>query len=839
MRSTNYARTDQFAVAKQLEGLQEKFQVLNRDDLADGLRARLEELNEHRSSWFPEILSLLLQLSDRPAQFSSLDKLEELKPQSPEKPLSWNDLDVSGSAYCDDGIWEDVNFTVEPSEDDVSSVFSVSSSPRIRPESSAPPDDEDYVIPDEVFSSSTDEKLITSISSVQFWKPENSATAAKQEGRSSRVITELQMLRETIFMLQGLPTSLFWRRDNTIEVDCKYTLPHASDEALSSALRVFCSIGAKIDVSRRFTSGRQTIPYMQTFHRRIEDYLHSFDMILSEIQSQYLSPKATASISILKLLDDVRRESGLLLVLSDLVSDLKGQDPDQPVQCLDMLYDLVCMTQATGDDTEFRPLAELFLSCFETYARPIRLWMERGQLDSRYGTFFVGEDRKDAGLRTLWHDWYVLAESARWMSAPKFLRPAARKMFTTGKTMVFLQHLEVLPDTIDGLKETSLSFEDLFPQALRSSLCLPFSTLLETAFDRLVDANHAVASNILRNQLDQQCGLWISLQALEHIYFCKDMSIFSTIDHTIFELIDQGGAWNDRFLLTELAQSAFNVLPFIDASGLIVRSKASPNEPDRSRSVEALQVLSFDYALPWPVANIVTKEAIGTYQRVSTFLMQMRRAKYTILKQRAQDDRAAGSRTNAHSYALRHNMLWFLNTLYCHMTDLVISTTTESMRKSLSSSTDVDDMISAHRDYMTSLKCQCLLSENLSPVHEAVINILDTCIQFADLQTSPGGLNKPTRTSKPRNPRESNEYRSAAEDLDDTDNESDCEYHTPARIPCHSFGAHTQQLKSIKDKFSNLVGVVTAGLKEVGRKDRQHSWEILAEKLEWRNKEPF
>lgn len=836
MKASHYARTDQFAVAKQLEGLQEKFQVLNRDELADGLRTRVDELNEHRCSWFPEILSLLVQLSDRPTQFSSLDRLEQLKPAETEKSLAWTDLDISGSAYCDDGIWEDINFAAESSEDDTSSVFSVASSPRVRPESSVP-SDEDYVIPDALFSSGEDEHLIASINSVQFWKPENNQEIPKHD-RFLRVITELQMLRETIFMLQGLPTSLFWRLDESVEVDRRYTLPHSSNEALSSVLRSFGVIGSKIDVLRRFTQAPRSIPYMQTFRRRIEDCLHEFDKSLSDAQSRYLSQKSVDSISLLQLLDDVRRDSRLLLLLSDLVSSMNRSQSNESVQCLDMLYDLVCMTQATGDDGEFRFLAELFLSCFETYARPIRLWVERGQLDSRDASFFVRENHKDGNLRTLWHDCYMLDETAL-VNAPKFLRPVAHKIFTTGKSMVFLQHLNVLPENLDDVKETSMTLNDIFPQGSQSSLCLPFSALLETAFERLVDANHAVTSNLLRKELDQQCGLWISLQALEHIYLCKDVSIFSAIDTKIFELLDRGRGWNDRFLLTELAQSAFSIAPFIDSSGLMVRSKTPSTQPKtNARSVKLLQALLFDYVLPWPVANIITKDSISIYQRISTFLMQIRRAKHVIAKRRLQYSPSThGTRGNALGYAIRHNMLWFLNTLYSHLTDLVISTTTESMRKSLSSSRDVDFMISSHREHIASMESQCLLSDNLSPIHNAVINLLDTCIQFADLQSAhhQALTQSPHTTSTTQNP--SAEYASALETLDNSDTESepdsaDTSAHAP--LPFNSTD-YTEKLKALKSQFNSLLGFIAAGLKEVGRVDGQRSWEILAEKLEWRD----
>lgn len=757
-----------------------------------------------------------------------------MKPAEPEKSLSWTEFDISGSGYCDDDIWEDINFAAESSEDEVSSVFSVDSSPRDQ-HSSVP--DEEYVIPDALFSSGEDENLIKSINSVQFWKPENNLDRARQE-RNSRVVTELQMLRETIFMLQGLPTSLFWRLDETVEVDSRYTLLHSSNEALSSVLRSFSQIGSKIDVLRRFTQTPRSIPYMQTFHRRIEDCLRDFDMNMSDTQSKYLPQKSIVSISLLQLLDEVRRSSRLLLLLSDLVSSITESASNEPVRYMDMLYDLVCMTQATCDDADFRFLAEFFLSCFETYARPIRLWVERGYLDSGDWSFFVRENRKDGNLRTLWHDSYVMDEAAL-VNAPKFLRPVAQKIFTTGKSMVFLQHLNLLPDNLNDIKKASLTFNDIFPQESPSSLCLPFSALLETAFGRLVDANLAVTSTLLRKELDEQCGLWISLQALEHIYLCKDMSILSPIDTKIFDLIDRGRSWNDRFLLTELAQSAFSIVPFVDPSGLIVRSKAPSTQPGtHARSVKHLQALSIDYVLPWPVSNIITKDSITTYQRISTFLLQIRRAKHAISKHRLQYSASAqGPRTNAAlGYAIRHNMLWFLNTLYSHITDLVISTTTESMRKSLSSSQDVDSMISVYKEYMDSMESQCLLSHNLSPLYNAVINLLDICVHFADLQSShqtlPHSPNTPSR-------KESANYTSALEALDNSDSDTDSEADTTAIHARTSLDfnstAYTERLKTLKKEFSSLVGFIAAGLKEVGRVNGQRSWEILAEKLEWRD----
>lgn len=259
-------------MARQLEGLEEKFQVLNRDDLAATLRSRLAELQGYSNAWHPEILSLLVQLSDRPAQLAKIDQWASPFEASPvaEQPLSWADLDPRGAAFSNEDIWEEVDFGPGSSDDDFVSVTSEVSLTR-EPPRMPPAPEQEYVIPGEVFVSGEDEELIASMEKAQFWKPENRPQISRGKEEASCPITELQLAREAIFMLQGLPTSIFWRLDNDIEVDRSYTLAHSSNTALLSLLKLFTETGAKIDALRRFTESPQSIAYMQTFclgHRR-------------------------------------------------------------------------------------------------------------------------------------------------------------------------------------------------------------------------------------------------------------------------------------------------------------------------------------------------------------------------------------------------------------------------------------------------------------------------------------------------------------------------------------------------------------------------------------------
>ncbi|KAJ5992181.1 hypothetical protein N7451_007905 [Penicillium sp. IBT 35674x] len=804
LRPSGHSLTDQFVVARQLEGLQEKFQVVNRDELAGALRGRLVELENYRSNWTPEILSLLLQLSDRPAALAKLDNLSKPIQPPAEESLSLSDLKSLGGAFSEEDIWEQVDFTADSSDDELASISSEESRPRAPPRTPSL-SEQDYVIPDEVFVSGEDRELIASIEKVQFWKPENYHQVTRQDENPSRVITELQLARETIFMLQGLPTSIFWRLDDDIEVDRSYNLAHSSSKALASLLHSFTEIGAKIDAVRRFTHIPQTIPYMQTFSRGLEERLLEFDTLLSQTQCEYLKPGST--ISLLQLLDDVRLRSHHLRVLADLISRLK-QFHTQPMRCLDLLYD--------------------------------SLWMETGHVDPMDTAFFVRVNRENGDLRTLWHDWHMLDEGVNQQNIPQFLEPAVNRVFTTGKSMVFLRHLNALPEP----PEFSESAETIFDHAISSEpsfISLPFAALVDLTFDKLVDANHSVSAGILRIELDEQCGLWSSLDALEHVYLGKDLSILGTIDTKVFELMDRGRAWDDKFLLTEVTRSAFSVMPEIDLSRLVVRSEGSSHH--QNRSVHILESVSIDYVLPWPIANIITQDAIQSYQRIARFLMQVRRAKYALVRQRVRDARVptAGDTAQTLVHGLHHHLLWFLDVLYSHLTYFVISTANQSFRSTLSHTEDVDSMIAAHQIYMSSLENECLVSENLSPIHEVIINILDMCIHFADLQAvhayeaaaSEDGMSDSRFI--PSKPRRSTGIENCFDSDSDEDEDDGLDHEQTMTISFRD-SPYDLQMQNLKLQFDHLIGFVTDGLKGIARADGLPSWNILAERLEWRKR---
>ncbi|EEA24077.1 hypothetical protein TMatcc_007151 [Talaromyces marneffei ATCC 18224] len=861
--SSTWNRTDPFAVEKQLDGLQEKFRVLNKDDLADALGSRLSELEGQRSSWTPEFLSLLLQLSDRPANVSSVPKFETSNYDNASVQLKWSELDAAGSEFADEDIWADVDYGAASSDSESSTASSDISIPRILPQRVRPLRDE-FVIPDELLTSGEDDHLVTTIKSGHFWEYDSAAVREFSESHT-RFITELQAAREILFMLQGLPTSLFWQIDNSIAVDRRYALSHASNAAFLHILRSCADIGVELGKLRKFVQIPQSVVFLQTFTRGVEKELADFDAVLSRMQLSYLSPGKTVTVSLLQLIEEVQKEVRVLLLLADLVIKLGSAPPEQSFLCLDLLYKLVCINQASGNEHEYKSLAKLFFSCFEAYAQPLRLWLRSGDLEASQDYFFITDCGRDHDLQILWHDWYLLKETSGHLHAPTFIKPSARRILTTGKSMVFLRNMNVATDELESAHWQPLDFEAVCPDDITWQL-LPFSSLLDQAVENLISTNHTLASSMLREQLNKECGLWTSLSALQYIYLCKDASVSTTIDSKIFESLDKrGGVWNDRFLLTELVQSAFGETDCVDTSRLVVHSvrKTFHDFESQSRKVKILKLISIDYVLPWPVANIITKPAMTMYQRISTFLMQIRRAKFILERQRllkkedTDDVDEDEDEDDGMGYIIRHNLLWFTNILYGHVTDMVIATNTAAMEKRLAESPDIDSMISVHELYMSALEEQCLLSHNLAPIYQAVINLLDLCIHFADIQAARHGeanrydtsyrsstaLNGQRQSRRRRRRRrtedssdsEDDEAHDGHEDENNEDDDGNETYYDEGNTTSISFieSSYSHRLEHVMRQFHRLLAFVIAGLRGVGRVDGQQSWDILADRLSW------
>jgi gamma-tubulin complex component 5 len=837
LKGHQYARTNQFDVMASFVGLDEKFRVKNRDHLADALQARLQKLHGFTSKFKPDFLSLLLRLADRPLENTDVKALELLRPPSPPPPLTWSEI-LLEDPYSDDEIWKDIDYGADSSADEKASQ------PQAYPKASPPTNvDEDDTYYPEGSMVLADTELVTALQKAQFWKSEEAPPID---------ITELQAVRETLHMLAGLRTHLYQIEEQqyNVRIVSRYRLGHAMPGTAHHLLSAFTAIGRDILQLRRWTMRPTTTPLVQTFQAAVRKRLLLYDQALSQLQQRYLIPNYPVAVSLLEVHDEVRSMSVPILRLAQMVANIEPNLLINPFSHLEALFDRITLSQMVLEGNMCDYMSGIFFESLQTYLKPIRQWMEEGELGVDNGTFFIFANDSGCDVASLWHDRFVLRfDGQHRLRAPKFLQPAAKRIFDTGKSVVFLKELGI-QDTLSHTsnQEVHLDQETVFGLSGVAPLS-PFPETLQAAFDRWIGSKYSMASKILRQHIFETDDLMHILDAFETVYLGKNGALFEEFAVAVFERMDASSqGWNDRYVLTELARSIYS--PGLSASNvekIVVRPMRIKSQ---NKSAQGLATVSIDFAvcrhallilyicanhvqLPWSLQNIIQRSSILIYQQIFTLLLQIYRVKYLLQVMRPERTQTGGLAPFAVKYRLRHRLIWFTDMLRSYLTETVVFMTTRDLREQMAKAVDMDEMSQLHTKYVAKLQERALLSKDVKPIYEAVVEVLDLGVLFVESITNSEGIrgrstNK-KRLGKPVQRRSNAPDRTMDTSSDSDDVENDSKDNTPK--PAHQTSSNT--LHRLGGEFDRLLPFITAGLKNVGRVGSEPLWEQLAERLQW------
>jgi gamma-tubulin complex component 5 len=587
LRGHQYARTNQFDISQRYTGLDEKFRVKGRDDLADALLSRLQKLETITHKFKPEFLSLLLELSDRPLENSQVEALELLRPPSPPPALTWDQI-LEEDPYSDEEIWNDIDYAVESSGDEQAPKKQKHAKPS--PPTSADEDDtfnpESCILPTETFR-------IEDMKATQFWK------SVKDESDTKTEIPELQAIRETLFMLAGLRTSLYQvdKQQNSVRLNPSFTISQVIAGTADHLLSQLAVIGRDIFRLRQWSKRTSSLPLIQTFEAAVKKRLSDFDQYLSQLQQRYLIPETPISVSLLELHHDIRSYAGPLLRLAQVVGEIEPQLLVNPFSHLEELYSQTTLAQMTLEKENFDFFSRLFFDCIQTYLKPIRRWMEAGELGTNDETFFIFESDSESEIASLWHDRFVLRRNGQdKLRSPSFLQPAAQRIFNTGKSVVFLKELDIYK-TSGSLRSTGPLLDHETVCGISEDVPLsPFPELFQAAFDTWMRSTYSQASATLREHLFKTSGLMHILSAFQILYLGRNGALFEDFANVIFGRMDQRNrGWNDRYMLTDLARDVFGTaLRRSDVEKIVVRSTRTGNP---RQSVNGLAAVMIDYAV--------------------------------------------------------------------------------------------------------------------------------------------------------------------------------------------------------------------------------------------------
>ena len=737
-----YARTNQFAVTEKLIGLEEKFQVLNLDDVAAELFSRRVELTRNEVKWVPDVLDLLLHLSDDPVRHSRVENLEKSKPRDDASPpLKWEDIEAEDPIDREDPIWSVPRYSDFSSDEDeeATSSSTQTSPPSVKQRHPLKTDEGRLFDPAPIDTT-------PNFKTAHFWQSSNRFVT----------VTETQAIREALFMLGGHPTSIFGSSKPGFTPTSQYRIRHLEATTSFSLLDNAAGLASDIDMVRQWLKLRQASNVTQLVQSDVGEVLADLDRAISQEHTTLLHQNSpTGVVSFLQVLERVKTAALPLKRVGVVLSRLTSNDP---VELLNAMFDRLGTAQLLCSAVQVEAILPIFLSALTAYAKPIDAWMHTGTVESSEHFFIVRNDQEPRNPTSLWHDWFTLSREDQGF-LPHFLKQYSGKIFTIGKTAAFLSHLGAGNFDHDT-EELGLAFAALEAAGIVASSPLPFSATFEVVLERHLAALLAISTSTLKHILEKNCGVTKLFDAFDHLYLCKNGMLLNTIESKMFDQIDRCvELWNDRFLVSDSLAEAYAGLDCVDSEAITIQAfhTSSRTMENRRRSVKILRAVSLSYHVSWPLSNIIRPRSLASYQRIALTLSQVRRAKY-LLERRAYGIILQMSITfdKPTDEKITRLVFWqlscFVNILYDHFTSCVIQPLTTSMRAHLASSTttSLDDMISLHAHYIASLEHACLSSKRIKPLRDTLLSVLDLCIRFTDLLTTVSNATAEMRGSSHR-----------------------------------------------------------------------------------------
>ncbi|KAF4432650.1 hypothetical protein F53441_13811 [Fusarium austroafricanum] len=837
LKSHPYLRTNQFEVEHQLDGLEERFRINGRDALAGALVERREQLLQIHSNFYPEVLYLILELSDQPTYNAKLSDLDTLKtgPGDSELELRWEDIAKEDGWDDDAAIWKTIKYTDssddELYEDDSKSESGASTDPSDVPALGRTA--EDLII------SSEDISRLNEIREAQEWRTEKPTDAS---GHARKVpVTEFHIVREVLFMLQGLDTTLFGP-DGT--VNPAFQMAHLKWDTHKALLGYFSEAGRQLAILRDFVNKPQRASHIQVLQDTVAKRLDDLDRKSTSIESRLVAPDDNVIVSLLAIKGELAISLDPLYSLSNIIAQMQNVPNQGTFRYLELLFHDASMAQLSGKLDVYEFLARIFVECFNVYLRPIRLWMEEGKLIPGDKIFFVSQAPSQVSPSKIWREQFRLRRTADGkLHAPNFLQPAAAKIFNAGKNIVILKRLGRWTSSGSEwtIQEPPLHYETLCPDGLELA---PFSELFDAAFDAWIQTKYNTTSTTLRNTLFAECGLWSALEAMERLYFMSDGAATEAWTSSLFGKLDAlDPSWHNRYSLTSVAQEAFTTLVDMTRISIYINTTGLRVPPLKARdSVKtALPSTRVNYRLAWPIRMILSQESNAQYDAIFVLLLQLKRALYVLQKRKILESYWADNDNwdeRALYYSLRNNLLWFCTTLQTYFATLVLEPNCAKMRRDMESAHDVDAMMSVHAAFLKQVVDEACLGSRLTPIRECFLDMLDLAIRLEQAQTVNvaketermqqfSRLSTRNLSPTPGTPGLKSKY------VDSSDEEGDADRDESRTLKMRK--PFMTVLKEIKAEFDRHLRFVCGGLHSVARatSDVQSAkWDILAEMLQ-------
>ncbi|BFZ21291.1 hypothetical protein BsWGS_24330 [Bradybaena similaris] len=310
----------------------------------------------------------------------------------------------------------------------------------------------------------------------------------------------------------------------------------------------------------------------------------------------------------------------------------------------------------------------------------------------------------------------------------------------------------IFPDIDATADDQSKQKNDLFPEFASNDLSY-LLRLCESCLYPHVRSRYKTVCSKLVQILKSEYHLMDCIHAMQRYYLMSSGEVLYDFYAPIFQRIMNREFLRSNSILELYLHEAVEPRFPQDLSKLTVTVSSDSNQKEK-RPINQTDCIRLKYKVPWPVDVVISGKCQELYNDIFTFLLQIKRAKYSVDQLRFEDlsrqqavhselrllglnDATAEAAHRAtrvcRFHLLRFRLLYFVNSLHNYMMTRILHSTGIEFASQLEEAIDLEQIISVHRKYAEAIHERCLLHQKLSFLKEAVVSVLNLSLTFSML----------------------------------------------------------------------------------------------------------
>ncbi|XP_073687623.1 gamma-tubulin complex component 6 [Garra rufa] len=277
--------------------------------------------------------------------------------------------------------------------------------------------------------------------------------------------------------------------------------------------------------------------------------------------------------------------------------------------------------------------------------------------------------------------------------------------------------------------------------AVQQSEMMPLPVLMKHSVTTPLITHVSMVNKAVVDYFFVELGVEKHFETLRHFLLMEDGEFALSLSDQLFEKLGSGqtpGELLTPLVLNSILNKALQYSVHGDSELAAHFTFALRYLPEifHPHAPDSLNCLELRYKVDWPVNIVITDSCLNKYNRLFSFLLQLKHMVWSLrdvwfhLKRTALV-KGAGRSTQFHQLQLyRHEMQHFVKVIQGYIANQILQVSWSEFTHKLSSANDLDAIHRTHAEYLNRAIFRGLLTEKAAPVMNIIHSIFSLILKF-------------------------------------------------------------------------------------------------------------